>query len=189
MANKNSIFGARVVKHLQSVHFTGGVTSYTVPATDSTALFVGDFVKLTGTAANGQDGKSYPVVTQAAATNTLVGFVDAFDADSNYLNQIYRTASTLRTAFVYDDPYVMFEIQATATVTATSIGLNADITVGAGDVITGLSGMQLDSTTATSATAQLRIMGISLREDNDYGEYAKLICMINEHAYKGTVGV
>lgn len=189
MANKNSVFGARLAKHLQGVQFNGAVNSYTVPATDSTALFVGDFVKLTGTAANGQDGKSYPVVTQAAAGETLVGFVDAFDADSSYLNQIYRTASTLRTAFVHDDPYVLFEIQSTSTLSTSAIGLNADITVGSGSTVTGLSGMQLDLSTKTSATAQLRIWGISLREDNDYGEYAKVLCMINEHAYKGTVGV
>lgn len=189
MANKDAVFGARVVNSLLNTCFPSKTTPYTVLATDATALFVGDFVKLTGTAGVGHDGKSRSVVTQAAAGDTLVGFVGTFAPDPNYLNQIYRTASTLRTANVYDDPFVLFEIQASGTLAEADIGNNADITVGAGDTDTGISGMEVDLATKGSATAQIRIMGLSQREDNDFGANANVIGMINEHTYKSTTGV
>lgn len=191
MANADTIFGARLVGHLQSSSANAQVRPYTVLAADAVALFVGDFVKLTGTSGNGDDGINHPVVAQAAATNTLVGWVVGFKPSSDYLNQIYRTASTLRTVYVCDDPYATFEIQASsdAAIIAADIASNADITVGSGSTVTGLSGMELDQTTLTTSTAQLRILGLSARADNDLGTHAKLICMINEHQYKTTSGV
>jgi hypothetical protein len=118
-----------------------------------------------------------------------VGFVVGFEANSSYLNQIYRTASTLRGVYVADDPYVTFEIQAAATLVTGDLQLLADITVSAGSSVTGVSGTELDLATKTTSSGQLRILALSPREDNDFGQYAKVICMINEHQYKGTTGV
>ena len=191
MANADTIFGARLAGHLQGSTANAQVRPYTVLATDAVALFMGDFVKLTGTSADGDDGLNHPVVAQAAATETLVGWVVGFKASSDYLNQVYRTASTLRTVYVCDDPYSTFEIQASsdAAIIAADICLNADITVGSGSTSTGLSGMELDQTSLTSSTAQLRILAVPARPDNVLGLHAKLICMINEHQYKTTAGV
>lgn len=188
MANVDSVFGARVSGHLQGSPYNSRVSSYTVLATDATALFVGDFVKVTGTTGESDTGATLPVVTQAAATEKLVGVVVGFLPSSDYLNQTYRTASTLRTVLVCDDPYALFTIQADDTVVAADIGLNVDITVAAGDTTWGSSGMEADMATKGSANGQLRIMGIAQRPDNALGDYAKLVCMINEHEYKGTVG-
>ena len=189
MANANTIFGARLVGHLHSSTSNARVSAYTVLATDAVALYVGDFVKLTGTSANGDDNLNHPIVTQAAAENTLVGWVVAFKPNADYLNQIYRTASTLRTVYVCDDPYATCEIQVSGTFAATDMGQNADITVGTGSNFTGLSGMELDSGTYTGATAQLRILALDNRIDNELGANANVICMINEHQYKTTTGV
>jgi hypothetical protein len=187
MANQDSVFGARWIGSL-SGDTTTRARPYTVAAGDTTALYVGDFVKLSGTASAGPDGQVRSVVTQAAATNTLVGFVIGFAPDRDYYNQIYRTASTLRTAYVCDDPYALFEIQANGTVAAANIGLNADIVVGTASNVTGLSGMELDISAPGTATAQLRIIDVVPRIDNEVGDYTKLICMINEHQYKSTTG-
>lgn len=189
MANQDTVFGARGVGHLMSSNFNAQIEAYTVLATDAVALFVGDFVKFTGTSAVGQDGKSRPVVAQAAATETLCGFVIGFQADSDDLNRIYRPASTLRTVYVVSDPYATFEIQAQGTLLVADIGLNADIVVGAGSTVTGLSGMEVDLSTKNTTSQQLRILGLSNREDNDFGANANVICMINEHRFKGTTGV
>lgn len=191
MANVDSVFGARVAQVQGAAPYSGKVNSYTVLASDATALFVGDFVKLTGTSAPNEEGIQYPVVTQAAAQNTLVGVVIGFKADPDNLTKIYRPASTLRTVYVADDPYELFEIQASsdAAIIAADIGLNADITVGSGSIYTGISGMELDQTTLTSSTAQLRILRLMPGEDNELGLHAKLLCMINEHQYKTTTGV
>jgi hypothetical protein len=191
MANVDSVFGARYVGSFQSGS-TGAakVKEYVGVAAYGTALFVGDFVKLAGTAANNEDGISLQSVEQAAAGDTVCGFVVGVRANPDNLNRIYRPASTLQTVYVCDDPYAAFEIQtASATdLTATMIGNNADITVGSGSTTTGLSGMEVDLTTVGTADGQLRILQLIPREDNEYGEHAKVLCMINEHRYKGTVG-
>jgi hypothetical protein len=189
MANVDAKFGARLVGHLYGSPFTARVRSYTVPASDGTALFVGDFVKITGTASAGSDGIVRQEVIQAAATNTLVGIVIGFSFDTSYQNQIYRTLSTLRTAYVCDDPNALFEIQSDGVVDAGDIGSNADIVVAAGSTVTGISGMELEESSVTAATAQLRILDLAPRADNAVGANGNLICMINEHQYKTTSGV
>uniref|UniRef100_A0A6M3J2Y7 Putative structural protein n=1 Tax=viral metagenome TaxID=1070528 RepID=A0A6M3J2Y7_9ZZZZ len=189
MANKDTVFGARWVGSL-SGETSARVRPYTVLATDAVALFVGDFVVLTGTSSAGQDGIIRSVVAQAAAADeTIVGFVVGFQPHPDYPNQIYRTASTLRTAYVCDDPFALFEIQEDGTFDADYVGENADIVVAAGSTVTGLSGMELDVSDHKTATAQLRIIGVSPRPDNEVGDYTKLICMVNEHIYKRTAGV
>jgi len=191
MANVDSKFGARLVGTLLGSPYQPKASLYTVPASDSTALFKGDFVVPTGTSADGDDNRNHPVITQAAAGNeNIVGIVIGFLPNPSYLNQIYRTASTLRTAIVCDDPWAIFEIQAStdAAIVAGDLQANADIVVGAGSTFTGLSGMELDQTTISTTNGQLRILGLIQREDNELGLHAKLLCMVNEHVYKRIAG-
>ena len=189
MANPNSIFGARITSSFGLSPFSGKVHPYTVVATDATALFYGDIVKHTGTSAAGSDNVEHPVVTQAGVGDLPLGIVVGFLPDPDNLNRIYRTASTLRTVYVCDDPYVEFEMQANAAVVAADIGLNADITVGTGSPYTGLSGMQVDMATKGAGSAQIRLVNLVIRSDNEFGAYAKLQCIFNEHFYKQTSGV
>lgn len=188
MANKNYINGASFVTNRFGGPSTGKVNLYTVAAADGTALYVGDFVKLTGESDKGDDGFYHPTITQAAASDLLVGWVISFIPNPNYLNQLHRTASTLRTAVVIDDPDAHFIIQSTGTGASGDIGQCADITVGAGNAFSGLSGMQLDHGTLGGGSGQLRIVQLPLGE-YEFGAYTKFVCFINEHAYKGTVGV
>jgi hypothetical protein len=191
MANIDRPFGLRYIGNLDSSGVAAIARPYTVLASDATALFLGDGVKTTGTEAVSSDGYTYPVVTQAAAGDTLVGNVIGFDLDSDNLTKIYRPASTLRTVLVIDSVYALFEIQVSSdqALVPGDVGLNADIKVGTGDTVTGLSGVEIDLTTAGSATAQLRIMRVLNSIDNETGAHAKVIVMINEHRYKTTVGV
>lgn len=188
MANADTPFGARLVGSVLGVTQNAQINVYTIPATDDTALFVGDFVKTTGTSAVGEDGINHPIVTQAAEENTLRGFVVGFFASSDNINQIYRSASTLRTVYVCDDPYATFEIQTSGIMAITDISANADITVGSGSTVTGISAMEIDQTTITPNAAQLRLLALAPRADNEVGVSAKLICMINEHELKSTSG-
>jgi hypothetical protein len=188
MANADTPSGAKLEGSFDQAMANGQIHAYTVLAADATALFVGDFVKLTGTLGLADDGEYYPVVTQAAATETLCGFVTGFRPNSAYLNQIHRTASTLRTVYVMDAPFARFIIQTNGTGAAADAGQNADIIVGSGSTVTGQSGMEIDQTSLTSATAQLRIIDIVRRPDNEIGANMDWICMINEHVYKSTTG-
>lgn len=191
MANANIKFGARYIGTLQGNASNAQTHTYIIPSTDSTAVYVGDFVTEQGTAVvSAENGLYYQSVAQSAASDKVTGFVSGFWPSRDYENQIYRTASTERLAEVIDDPYALFEIVANGTVTATMVGLNADITVGTASTVYGLSGMQLDvATVADTATLPLRIVGISPRSDNALGDYTVLICMMNYTTFKDTTGV
>jgi len=191
MANTNAPFGARFIKSLQPNCLTGGINTYTVPATDSTAIFLGDFVTHQGTSAIGANGQYLPVIAQSAAADKVTGIVIGFNPDRDYESQVYRTASTLRDVLVLDDPYAKFELQASnGTFAVTMVGQNMDIAVAAGSTVTGLSGMTADvGTVAGTATLPVRIVGISNRENNEIGAYTVLECIMNYTTNKDTTGV
>ena len=170
--------------------FTGKLTPYVAVAGYATALFVGDLVKLAGTAATNEEGLSLQSVEQAAAGDTACGVIVSIGVNPDNLNRIYRPASTLQTVYVCDDPYALYEMQTASgtALTEAMIGNNADIVVSAGSTATGLSGIELDLTTVGTGSAQIRIIQLLNGRGNEYAEHAKVICMINEHAYKGTAG-
>jgi hypothetical protein len=188
MANVSRVSGARPVKHISGSPYNGQCNKYYVPASDGTAIFMGDFVKSGGTA----DADGVASVAQAAAGDTIRGVVVGVVPDTAD-SLIYRAASTLRYVLVCDDPDIIFEIQEDAvgaTTALVDVGENADIIVAAGSTTTGTSGMQLDSSTHTASSAQLRILGFAQRPDNEPASAnAKLLVLINEHELKSTSGV
>lgn len=187
MANRNAVFGARLVGHMYGTLFNARVRPYVVLATDDTALYVGDFVKLTGT--GGTSTSTLPRITQAAEGNVLLGVVVGFSPDPAYLNQVYRTASTERICYVCDDPFAVFEIQTNGTSRESDFGANADFIRGTPSNIFGTSGTQLNQVTLDPDEGQLRILRLFSRVDNEIGEYAKIEVMINEHIFKQTAGI
>jgi hypothetical protein len=199
MANLDAPKGAVPVQHLDGSPWNGKVGMYLIPSTDNTAVFVGDFVSLAGSAGsagtevNGIDVEGIPTVAQSAAGGTtIVGAVVGFLADQDNLMRKHRAASTNRIALVADGPDVVYEIQEDsdgAALAVTNVGQNADIVVGSGSATTGLSAMELDSSTAVATTAQLRILGLAKRPDNAIGNQAKWLVMVNEHVFKTTAGV
>ena len=182
MANTNAPRGGKVVGRLG-----GGLPRsrvYYIPSSDSTAVFVGDLVKLAGSA----DAFGVPTVAQAAAGDAVVGVVTAVDkgrgvTDANFnLYATHRPASVGMYVWVCDDPLAIIEMQYNGTLAAADISLNADVVVGSGDTVTGLSGMQIDnSTKATTNTLALQMLELSPQRGNDLGQYAKVLCRINKH--------
>jgi hypothetical protein len=165
---------------------TGGIETFSVPASDATALYVGDPVVKAGSA----DANGVATVTQAAAagagTSLISGIVVGFGPAADGTVPKYRAASTAATVLVCTDPSMMFEVQEDAVggaLAAADVGLNADIIVAAGSSTTGRSGVQLDtSTKATTATLPLKIMGFVQRPDNAIGANAKVLVKINTHS-------
>lgn len=188
MANADTPFGARLLGSFDQAMANGQIHTYVVPATDNVALFVGDFVKVTGTMAVGEDGLYHPVVAQAETTDRLTGFVVGFKVDPDNLNRIYRPASTLRVVYVMDAPYVRFEMQTSGVGAIADAGANADIVVGTGSPISGVSAMEIDQTTVGTGT-QIRIVEMMQRPDNELGEFMKWVCIMNDHFYKDTTGI
>lgn len=194
--NTSFVSGLRPVDNLRQPGSIGRVRRYFIPSTDATAVFLGDAVKSAGSA---DSVTGLPTIAQAAAGDTIRGVVVGFDpvdgvtlATTN-LNRVHRPASTAMYALVADDPDLVCEIQEDAVggaLAVTDIGENCDLVVGSGNATTGLSGMQVDSSTHVTTTAQVRLVGFVNRSDNVIGSAnAKMLVVINEHEFKSTSGV
>ena len=166
MANADAAFGFRPINRDGSP-YNGATLRCVFGATDATAAFIGDVVKLDGSSSEG-----YPGVTQATAGSggAVFGVVTGFEANPDGLGDQYRKALTKRFCQVALAEGNYFEVQSDDDATALAeagVGLNADFIVAAGSTVYGLSGMELDSNTAnTTTTLQLQIVGLVDRPDN-----------------------
>jgi hypothetical protein len=196
MANTSRVSGFRPIRYANGAQYNGMVTTYFIPSTNATAVFVGDPVKAdaTGdTVAAGGKGLGVQSVVQAAAGDAILGVVVGFAVQPGVLDTPqYRSANQGRYVLVCDDPAVLYEIQVNGTLGVTDVGLNASISVGAGSTTTGSSGVQLDAATAAvTATLPLKIVGFTQRVDNDNtSANAKVIVKLNNYQLaNATVGV
>lgn len=189
MANSNAPTGLTPVRYRNGSPWNGVARRYYVPATDATALFIGDPVIIAGDG----DTDGVPAITRATAGSAgrITGVVVGFEPAAPFPLK-YRPASTAAYVYVADDPALLFEIQEDAVggaLAATNIGQNVDLVAGAGNTNTGLSGFQADSSTAaTTATLQLRIIGFQQRVNNAIGANAKILVAINLPTETGAAG-
>lgn len=190
MANADTPYGL-IPCNRNGGTYDGSVQLYYIPSSDGTACAVGDTVKLAGSA----DADGVPTVTRATAGDIPVGIIVGFVVSPDYLSlPNYRTASTARYAMVADDPDAFFVIQEDSVggaLAATSVGLNADMVFAAPSSTTGISNVELDSSTAdTTNTLDLQIVRLYPVADNEIGTNAKWICKFNTHQYaKSRTGV
>ena len=191
MANANRPSGFSPVQYLNGSPWNGQARIYSIAAAYATALYIGDPVKSSGTAS--ADG--VPGVILGAVTGALRGVIvglgtkEGLIANPQNLDITYRPAAATTSdwyCLVVDDPQVLFEIQEQSNGTAlaaTDIGMNTAPIAGAGNGF--VSGWQLASATggtpATTATLQLRLMGLVRRLDNTFGAYATWLVKINVH--------
>lgn len=190
MPNLDIQSGLSPVSYLGGVPYSGETRRFSVPASDGTALYVGDVVKLNGS--SDATGK-YPGVIKAVIGNVVVGVVTAVVIETAE-STIYRAASTLRFVDVAVDPNLEFEVQSDeggGNLAITQIGLNASFLLGAGSTDTGISGTELDtSTAAVTATLDMQILRLVDRPDNALGANAKVLVRLNNHQYvDGTLGI
>lgn len=190
MANANRPSGLTPVKNLNGSAWNGQANIYSIAASYGTALYIGDPVISSGTSdANGVQGIAI-AANSGALRGVIVGLgkYESLMANPSGLDITYRPASdpAVWYAMVVDDPNVIFEIQENANGTqlsATEVGLNQILLSGTGNGF--VSGWQLasatDATPSTTATLQLRLLGLSRRMDNAFGAYAKWLVQINVH--------
>ena len=187
MANKDSAFGLRPIGKVGQNRDNQGLSAYDIAAS-ATAIFQNDPVEMAATG----------TITVAAATDTLLGsltgvfFTDASTSKPTFANHLKasNTATDIK-GFVSDDPYERFEIQSDDATAAADVGLNADIVYASGASPNFVSKVELDHSDLKTATAQLRVLGISKDiENNEAGSAnVNLVVMINEHFLKGTTGI
>jgi hypothetical protein len=91
---------------------------------------------------------------------------------SNYwpANTAYQTGSCV--AYFYNDPNIVYEIQADGSVAQTAIGLDANLSnFAAGSNVTGLSQATMAATPlSTGAQGQLQILDLAPYVDNAWGD-------------------
>jgi len=193
-------YGLVPVRYKSGAPYNGACNRYFVGSGDSTALFIGDPVIISGTG----DAAGIPGVTRAAAGDRITGVVVGIGANSGTLSAAttpgvalgYRAASVDSYVLVADDPALLFEAQEDAVGGALAtgdIGNNVDLIAAAGSTVTKQSGYLLDSSTKATTTAQVRLWGLSPRVNNDFGAAttAWLVSIVEatETPAAGTTGV
>lgn len=179
MANQNAPFGLRPLRTLSGTNVN--TSNYSIATDYTTAIYTGDVVERSGTGRN---------VTKAAATN--VDNIGVFagcsytDANGKPVWSAYwpgvSDSKTNIVAYVYDDPNIVFEVQADACAVG-EIGVQVDWNVGTGSTLTGISGLYavVNGTSATTG-GSLNVLKLVDRPDNAYGAYAKIEVMFAEHS-------
>lgn len=199
MPNVDAAKGFVPVRHLSGAPYNGQFELFLVPSSDGTAIFVGDLVKVAGSAGAagtvvaGMDCEGMPTAIIASAGTTgqdLLGAVRGFLVDPTNLALKHRAASTNRVAMVVTDPTVVYEVQEDAVgsnIAAADIGLNVPYTTTAGNSTTGVSKMEIDSSAvATTNTLPVKILGLSKKVGNAFGlastDKAKFDVLLNTFA-------
>lgn len=209
MANTSKIRGFQPVKHVNGSPYSGQSNIYATAASDGTALFVGDPVKLAADA----NAQGIQLVTKATAGAAVLGVVvgvintkmdpvgGTMSGGSIALDTpVYRPASTAQYVLVCDAPDVIYEVEAVTGSNASysfavaDVGQNADLSTVAGSTVTGTSAAALDMATKnTTATLQWKILGVVQRPDNEItGANTKVLVKINNaqlSAGTGTAGI
>ena len=189
MANVDKAFGLRPLGNLSA---TGAQKQYGYVIADnqSGAIYQGDLVTLVAGFL-----VRYVSGTHATAVGVFNGcsYVDPTTGKptwKNYYPGSVNITSGQILADVIDDPNQLFLIQADEDIVQADIGQNAAVAYTAGSNITGISAMELDSSTIlTTNTLVLKIVGLYNAPNNTIGEnFAQVVVKINAHQY-GSIGV
>ena len=189
MANNDSPFGFRPLQSLGSGDYTGKTTKYVHASGDSVALFIGDPVKFAGGVDT--DGKTPTVEAASTASDVYAGVVVRVQFSADALTTTYCVASTRREVFVMTDPdaeYLVQEDSDAGYIAAADVGYNVQAIAGTGDTNTGLSGYEIDSSTAaTTNTHGWRILRMWEDPDNTVGNYCKWVVKCNRSAFANQI--
>ena len=188
MANTDKAFGLRPIGNLSA---TGAQKQYGYEIADNQAgtIFQGDLVALSA----GFITRFLPA-THTAAVGVFNGcnYIDPTTGKptwKNYYPGSVNITSGKIIADVIDDPSQLFLIQCDAGFVAADVGKNADVIGTGGSTTTGVSTMELNSSTlATTAALNLKTVGLYNVPGNEYGSFAVVVVKINEHVY-GSAGV
>lgn len=187
MPNSDAATGLKPVGSINGAPFSGRVTRYYVPSSDSTAIYVGGLVKPGGS--GNAAGTAMGVTGNVATGDAVVGVVVSVEPVTRS-STVYRAASTERYVYVADDPNTIFEVQEDsggAALAVTAIGNTADLTgFTSGSTATGKSSIEIDSSTATASgdgTEDVLLLALAPRPDNEVGTNAKWLVRLNNHFF------
>jgi len=188
MANTSNRFGLRAIGKVGQNDDNQGLSEYDVAASTTSAIFFQDPVK----------ASSNGVIVRAIAGETILGalngifYTDSTTSKPTWENNLAAAnAATDIVAFVADDPYERFEIKSNnaGASAQTDVFMNYDISYVAGDTANYVSKVSLDDATASTASGQLKVLGVSKNIDSDEIGSANVnwIVTVNEHWLKAAV--
>lgn len=188
MANVDKAFGMRPLGNL-SASGSQKQFGYEIADNQTGAIYQGDLVTI-------YDG--YLVAFDPSAHTAAVGvfngcnYIDPTTGKPTWKNYYPGSVNITQgkiIADVLDDPNQLFIIQNDGTSAVANYGKNADVVMGTGSTTTGVSGMELDtSTIANTAALNVKIVGLWDVPNNAVGANAVVVVKINEHLY-GSAGV
>lgn len=195
MANANRPSGMSPVSYLTGAPWNGMARQYYVSSGDTTVIALGDPVKSSGSA----DSNGVAGVTLGTAGTAMRGIVvgiagtkmgaGLYDPDNLTLRVLPATKTKSYYVLVADDPNIIFEVQEIGTgtqLTADEVGLNCNLVAGTNNGY--VSGWLLTNTTeATTAALDVKLLQLAPRIDNAFGAYAKWWVQLNNHELKAAV--
>lgn len=186
MANVNQPMGLRPVGTIGAGGYVGRIEKFNVPATDGTAIGIGDPVTLTG--AGGIAANGLPIVKRGTVGGIAIGVCVGVELVPTDLTLTYRKASTAMNILVDTDPMTVYEIQEDSV--GGSIALangtkDCSLILGTVDTTTGNSKTMLDSSTvAATATLDCLLLRPAPAVDNTpASSYAKWLVKLNLHQF------
>lgn len=190
MSTTATPYGMRPVGVLGSRYNSHGITHYPIASAYATSIFYGDVVLLATAGVVQKD--------TGTATLTPIGvFLGCSYTDPTTKQKTFSqfwTASTVAAdaeAYVCDDPFVVCQMQANASVAQTALGANAEIVQTAGNTTIGLSRNTLNAATVnTTSTLPLRIVGFVNGPFSAVGDtYTDVYVKFNNHLLTTLTGV
>lgn len=190
MANTSKPCGLAPVQYLNGSPWNGQARLYWISSSDTNAFAIGDPVDILGSAdANGVSQITL-MTPGLACIGAIVGIGESEGTVAMVSNPNTTVAPATKTiayyAMVADDPSIIFKIQeaTTTALTAASVNLNANLLAKANSGY--VSQWVIDNTTtAATATLDLKLMGLVRTRDNAFGASAKWLVLINNHRWKG----
>lgn len=178
MANVNAPHGFVPVCDANGRRYVGKGNRYYKGTAANTVIAKGDrVVRVVSTDPNGE-----PEIVKAAHNAACTGVVVGFEVVVSDLHKLCYTATDVGYLMVEDDPNILYQIQEDGVGGALTIAAVGDyidpITNLDGDTQTGLSKLQLDSSTLGTGTA-CRIARLDQAPDNSLGAYAKWLVQMN----------
>ena len=198
MANQDAAFGFRQVGGLGSRPTSNGTSKYVIASGYTSAIYAGDIVEMgAGTDESGAAIAAGYIGQAAATTSTRnVGifngcFYDDPTTRKPTFNNFWPGDVTVTnpaagaTAFVYDDPADLFEVQTSGTINQTYVGRSIDMAYTAGTAVTNGRSKEEIGATSYAGTGQMALIRVSEDPSNsdETAANSNWIVKFNEHVY------
>jgi len=191
-------YGLVPVKLVSGSPYVGVTRQYKIASEYATDIFKGDIVKIH------TDG-TVVRETADAAVDTIGVFMGCSYTDATF-GKVFRNywpggqVATDATAYVVDDPDVLFKVAVISSAANTTpiviadlaqadVGRNVQLVENTGDTATGNSKIAIDDTSANTATLPLRVVELVEETVNATGGYTEALVKWNAgHQFNNTTG-